>query len=320
MSSFPSFPPAQTAQIIRASQRDLLHVSSLYEQFENVFRTWLGTRWLSKWSKELDLLVKTLYYGLTVGHATQTLGQEYTDTWYHSTRSRTTPTIPTRAALVLIPSLSSYMVSRCQRSDNTISRLARVVETVSELNLAVFYLRGNYYDLLHRFLGVKHISAIPDNPHTRPPSYALLGIMILIRLVHRAITTLRQVTAEAAPQQDALQEKMNVKHAFIDGVAVVAATTAPEEEDLEAKPAEEDERTMLNIPAVPSSDRAGRNCTLCLEERTDSCATECGHMFCWPCISGWGREKVRTVLFSSPKRNTDFTRSPSVRFVDSRSA
>lgn len=144
--------------------------------------------------------------------------------------------------------------------------------------------------------------------------------MILIRLVHRAITTLRQVTAEAAPQQDALQEKMNVKHAFIDGVAVVAATTAPEEEDLEAKPAEEDERTMLNIPAVPSSDRAGRNCTLCLEERTDSCATECGHMFCWPCISGWGREKVRTVLFSSPKRNTDFTRSPSVRFVDSRSA
>lgn len=28
----------------------------------------IGTRWLSKWSKELDLLVKTLYYGLTVGH------------------------------------------------------------------------------------------------------------------------------------------------------------------------------------------------------------------------------------------------------------
>lgn len=60
-------------------------------------------------------------------------------------------------------------------------------------------------------------------------------------------------------------------------------------------PAEEDEGTILDVAQIPSSVRAGRNCTLCLEERTSSCATECGHMFCWNCIVGWGREKVRDI-------------------------
>jgi peroxin-10 len=66
-SSFPSFPPAQTAQIIRASQRDLLHVSSLQEQVENLLRSWLGARWLAKWNKEAELVVKLVYHGMTTG-------------------------------------------------------------------------------------------------------------------------------------------------------------------------------------------------------------------------------------------------------------
>lgn len=63
-----------------------------------------------------------------------------------------------------------------------------------------------------------------------------------------------------------------------------------------AKPAEEDQGTALNIASVPETIRGSRNCTLCLEERTDSCATECGHLFCWNCIVGWGREKVTTFF------------------------
>jgi len=36
-----------------------------------------GTRWLSRWDKELDLIVKLLYYGLTTGrgnHAPKSCG------------------------------------------------------------------------------------------------------------------------------------------------------------------------------------------------------------------------------------------------------
>lgn len=74
----------------------------------------------------------------------------------------------------------------------------------------------------------------------------------------------------------------------------VSSFLGPEGEP--AKLAEDDTRTILNVVAISPAMRAGRNCTLCLEERTDSCATECGHLFCWSCIVGWGREKAECPL------------------------
>jgi peroxin-10 len=69
---------------VRANQRDLFHVASLREQAESVLRSWLGallysfyatgaddewkgTRWLTRWDKEVELAVKLMYYGLYVG-------------------------------------------------------------------------------------------------------------------------------------------------------------------------------------------------------------------------------------------------------------
>lgn len=60
--------------------------------------------------------------------------------------------------------------------------------------------------------------------------------------------------------------------------------------------AEEDERTILDFTQIPPAVRGSRNCTLCLEERTATTSTECGHLFCWDCIVGWGREKVRSDI------------------------
>ncbi|KAF8922144.1 hypothetical protein CPB85DRAFT_23622 [Mucidula mucida] len=80
----PTFPNAQQAQIIRAHQRDVYHLSALRDQTETVLRSWLGTRWLSRRDKEIDLLVKCLYFGMTVGRGMQTLGEEYTNIWQYS--------------------------------------------------------------------------------------------------------------------------------------------------------------------------------------------------------------------------------------------
>jgi peroxin-10 len=72
---------------VRANQRDLFHVASLREQAESVLRSWLGalpysflasgadnewkgTRWLTRWDKEVELAVKLMYYGLSVGRGT----------------------------------------------------------------------------------------------------------------------------------------------------------------------------------------------------------------------------------------------------------
>lgn len=82
---------------------------------------------------------------------------------------------------------------------------------------------------------------------------------------------------------------------FIDDRPVSSLLGASASES-EVKPVEEDENTILDVTSISPSLRAGRTCTLCLEERTDSCVTECGHMFCWGCIVGWGREKAECPL------------------------
>ncbi|KAJ7480138.1 Pex12 amino terminal region-domain-containing protein [Mycena galericulata] len=324
--SAPAFPPAQQAQIIRANQRDLYHVSSLKDQVETVLRAWLGTRWLSRWDKEVDLLVKLGYYGLTTARATQTLGEEYTDIWQYSAFHHALPPPRlTRAALVLLPTLPAYLLARLDdiypnngrssRFRKTIKSLPGVLEVLAELNLALFYINGTYYDLVKRLLGIRKVSSIPRDPRIRPPSYSLLGILLGVRLLHRLVMFLRKnLAAKPSTIKGKQSGTSSTQETFLDErpVSLFLGPVDPEGEP--AKPAENDERTMLDIPSIPDALRAGRNCTLCLEERTDSCATECGHLFCWSCIVGWGREKVHhPIPLVQPKLTRDQAECPLCR-------
>lgn len=118
-----------------------------------------------------------------------------------------------------------------------------------------------------------------------------------IRLLHRLVAYIWSRRREEAPTPPGKGKQPSnpegvASELFIDEKPVSDFLDSdPANEP--ARPAEEDERTILNVTAIPGAVRAGRNCTLCLEERTDSCSTECGHLFCWNCIVGWGREKVR---------------------------
>ncbi|KAF9478719.1 peroxisome assembly protein per8 [Pholiota conissans] len=302
-----SFPHAQQAQIIRANQRDLYHVSSLKDQAESVLRAWLGTRWLTRWDKELDLLVKLCYYGLTTGRAIQTLGEEYTDIWQHSSHnSSVPPSASIRAVLIIVSLVPSYVLGRWGQSQALIRRhpntakglrkLPHLLDAITEVNLAIFYMKGTYYDLVKRLIGIQHISSLPEDPHTRPPSYSLLGIMIGVRLLYRLLDFIRYQKAARASDKSQGKHSADIPREIYLDDRLVSSLLDEKPEGEPAKPAEEDEGTALDVSLIPEVIRQSRNCTLCLEERTDSCATECGHMFCWNCIVGWGREKAECPL------------------------
>lgn len=135
---------------------------------------------------------------------------------------------------------------------------------------------------------------IPENPDARAPSYALLGILLGVRLLHRALSYLRSrsTKSDSADERDKGGADGD-DDIFIDDRRVTnMLEAAASMEDAPPLSAEEDERTILDVSKIPPAVRAGRSCTLCLEERTASCATDCGHLFCWNCIVEWGREKV----------------------------
>lgn len=249
--------------------------------------------------------MKLLYYGLTIGQATQTLGEEYTGIWMHSVQTDMQPSRHLRVALILLPTLPSYIaakwgsaLSQDSKLTSLLRRVPSFLEIVAEINLAIFYLRGTFYHLTKRILRTRYISAVPPNPNARPPSYSLLGVLLAVRLIHRLVVYLRSLRVEDEGPASAKGKRHadGTHETYVDDTTVSSMLGPYDPDSQPVIPAEEDERTILDVSSIPSAQRESRNCTLCLEERTSSCATECGHLFCWPCIIGWGREKAECPL------------------------
>jgi peroxin-10 len=136
------------------------------------------------------------------------------------------------------------------------------------------------------------LSSIPENPHIRVPSYSLLGILLGIRVLYRVVGYLKHLTSTHSSTSQRESLISSDQETYLDHRPVSSLLKPIDPENEVTVSAEEDEGTLLDVSSIPLPLRASRTCTLCLSERTESCATECGHLFCWPCIVGWGREKV----------------------------
>lgn len=97
----------------------------------------------------------------------QTIGEEYTDIWLHSTRNQRRPSPRLRAALILLPTLPSYLLSRwgslipqTSKTGALLRKIPTTLEVLSEINLALFYLRGTYYGIVKRLLGLRYVSMV----------------------------------------------------------------------------------------------------------------------------------------------------------------
>ena len=95
----------------------------------------------------------------------QTLGEEYTGVWQYSDLHDRVPSVSIRAALILLSTLPSYVLARWgsglsnlePRVAKLLKTLPPVLEVVAEINLAVFYLKGQYYDVAKRLLGIRYV-------------------------------------------------------------------------------------------------------------------------------------------------------------------
>ncbi|CAE6515343.1 unnamed protein product [Rhizoctonia solani] len=323
----PSFPPATQAQIIRSNQKDLQHIAQLREQIYDVLRNYLGSRWLHRREAEIELLANALYSITTSLRATQTLGEEYVGVWAYDSNRKSLPSRRLRAALALLSMLPGYISAKLSGQAPSgsllqacLRTLPAIVETAVEVNLVFFYLTGTYYNLTKRLLGVRYMSSTLPDPNARPPSYSFLGILMCIRLLHRLyalldkqLKSLEPLPPVAPTNALALSDSQPLliprdtdiqQHQYIDSRRVTEILQRPVENSEIPPDVESDEFTSLHIAGINPGLRAGRRCALCLEERTATTSTECGHLFCWSCIVGWGDEKAECPLCRQSLKTT----------------
>ena len=196
-----------------------------------------------------------------------TVGEEYCD--IVPLHSGAPASSKRRLSLLLLhlgaPYLLRSLIERFRRGSNPetpgehkwLDRLEGLVSWISRAHMAVFYLTGRFYHPAYRLTGIGY-SYTREMQSDRPP-YAVLGVLVTIQLVGQALSSL-------------YGGLVDVLRSGKDTALVVA----PEEEEEE-----------------PLS---GQKCVLCMEDRVNDTATECGHIFCWHCIFDWCVEKAECPL------------------------
>ncbi|KAK3694944.1 Pex12 amino terminal region-domain-containing protein [Podospora appendiculata] len=207
------------------------------------------------------------------------------------------------------------------------------------VTLAVFYFTGAYYSLSKRLFGLRYIftrriDEAQGGGGGGRAGYEVLGVLLVVQILVRAYTHLRQqlsaspASASAADEETILVEAAIRERAFGPGGGGVIEVSLDENAytsnngllvDTGSAGGGASQRSLAEIgtsthtpvrkPGQPRYDlRAGdavmgwikgyaqRKCTLCLEELKDPAATSCGHVFCWECIGDWVREKPECPL------------------------
>lgn len=252
----------------------------------------IGTRALNSAYTPLTASVGALYYLLTFGLGSQTLGEEYVDIQPYAEATRNFPSrtvglftdwlemcsadenLATLAELDILHCtddlvFACYPLSQqpniTKAIDNFTGTTSRIVHAEGTLSFTLKTARRNHVCALllaSRKTAAELWQISTDRSSRTIPSYEPLGILLLIPLISSLLSL-----------------------ASSESTSSTSETAIPEIE------------TNSVNPSVLAPTESPQMCTLCLDPRgthAGTALTECGHGFCWGCLAGL--EKVRERL------------------------
>lgn len=288
-----------------------------------------GSRFVNTHPEEITVASKAIYLALTTLIGARTLGEEYVDLIYVNRKGNRFPRLLGRLGFLLSYAVLPYLVTRFIRRirpnvgeeqheqqdklstwgklTNFLTSYPKVLDTLLNLHIAIFYFQGEFYSLSKRIFGLRY--AFGHNKdraklQSATGNYSFLGALILLQFMVKSLFKFKSYTDEKkrTKKEKELQLKGEGKeNEVIDRTKISEIQTLDKfnqeltssSKKLLVTSAVIDLTNSEELPYLPEN---SRSCMLCLSPMVNPSAAVCGHLFCWECIVDWVREHPECPL------------------------